>query len=139
MWAGFAQGGEILLTHSWYDGHLRVWHTGTGRELLSDPTFNRFAWDRGKEYDRAVRWREGRAEFWELVPGAECTMLPQGLHPGLGDISSMDVSPDGRLLAIGRGGGLELWDLVSRKHYLQPDLRYARLKFVPDGNLVTSG
>jgi hypothetical protein len=51
---------------------------------------------------------------------------------------SLDISPDGRLLAISRRKGLEVWDLVSERHWLEPGIQNGLIKFTQDGDLIVS-
>jgi anaphase-promoting complex subunit 4 len=77
-------------------------------------------------------------EVWEVVAAAEYSVLPQGLQSPLGAAHSLDISPDGRLLAISRSKGLEVWDLVSEHHWLETGIQNSLIKFTQNGDLIVS-
>jgi serine/threonine protein kinase/WD40 repeat protein len=135
----FIGGGDVLCTYSTVDGSMVLWHTGTGRELLADTTFNNFAPDQSPSGGKIFRLSLTHLEVFELATARECTSLSQGLNPSLQDVYALDISPDGRLLAISRGKGLELWDLASGRHWLETNIKSSLIKFTDNGDLIVSG
>jgi eukaryotic-like serine/threonine-protein kinase len=111
----FHPGGQLLASHSW-DGDLRLWEPGTGRPLLQLPLAVagrlRFS-DDGLRLGVAVHGEQ--AELLEVTPNREYRTLVSSGGIGRGAYSPSDISPDGRLLAVGTVVGMEpgarLWDL----------------------------
>jgi serine/threonine protein kinase/WD40 repeat protein/tetratricopeptide (TPR) repeat protein len=111
----FHPDGDMLASHGW-DARLILWQVSTGRRLLEMISIGalRFSPD--------GRWlqltRDGnKSELLEITPSREYRTLTcsegTGGHYDLGDIS-----PDGRLLAVGMAEGARLWDLVSGREVL---------------------
>jgi WD40 repeat protein len=77
----------------------------------------------------------------ELVPSPEYRTLISSLGAAQGDYYEGDISPDGRLLALGMQDGVRLWDLATNQEraFLPVDLTW-NVRFQPDGRgLYTSG
>jgi serine/threonine protein kinase/WD40 repeat protein len=105
--------GSLLASHSW-DGTLRLWDAATGRPLLQLPlaagALSRFSGD--------GRWLGGipsgeRTELLEVTPSREYRTIVSSAGVGQHTLGNCDVSPDGRLLAVGTDHGARLWDLRS--------------------------
>jgi WD40 repeat protein/tetratricopeptide (TPR) repeat protein len=100
-------GGDLLATAG--GDTTRLWDAWTGKELL---TSNGLASD----FSRDGRWL-GLGVFgadvgrWEVADGAECRLLYG--HPSGAAVVSLDVSPDGRLLASASSDGVRLWDAAT--------------------------
>jgi WD40 repeat protein/tetratricopeptide (TPR) repeat protein len=100
-------GGDLLATAG--GDTTRLWDAWTGKELL---TSNGLASD----FSRDGRWL-GLGVFgadvgrWEVAPAAECRLLYG--HPSGRAVVSLDMSPDGRLLASASGDGVRLWDAAT--------------------------
>lgn len=135
----FHPSGEILVTNSW-DGFTRIWDANSARLFLAWPggMGGSVSFDGrilGKIYDR------GQNRLVELVGDHEYQTLVSSLGPGKGELRDASISPDGRLLAIGMGDGVRIWDLQHYREaaYLDTGESPSPI-FTPDGKeLITSG
>jgi serine/threonine-protein kinase len=133
----FVAGGDQLLTYDTWSGNLYLWNTTGGRELLSERTFDYFVGDVSPTGQRLLLAKEGsHLRLWEVDSAPECSALPQGLYRTLGSPISTDISPDGRLLAIGRENGLDVWDLSDRRLVSLELARLCFARFAADGSLI---
>ncbi|HKB06514.1 MAG TPA: protein kinase [Gemmataceae bacterium] len=109
----FHPAGGLLASHSW-DGTLRLWDPSTGRPLLQLPlTISgrpRFSVD-GRWLAPALHGAE--TQLLEVTPSREYRTLVSSEGAGRGVYGLGDISPDGRLLAVGMDEGTRLWDLRS--------------------------
>jgi hypothetical protein len=106
--------GDLLASHSW-DGTLRLWHPSTGRQLLHLPYK---AESDSPQLSRDGQWlwaglHGERAALIELIPSREYRTLVSSFGSVAGTQTQADLSPDGRLLAVGTTNGASLWDLQS--------------------------
>jgi serine/threonine protein kinase/WD40 repeat protein/tetratricopeptide (TPR) repeat protein len=105
--------GGLLASHSW-DGTLRLWDPATGRPLLQLPLTvsdrPRFSPD-GRWLVPALHGEQAR--LLEVTPSREYRTLVSSGGAGQGTYGLGDLSPDGRLLAVGMDEGARLWDLRS--------------------------
>lgn len=80
----------------------------------------------------------GTVSVWDLAARKEMRRIKSATY----EFGCIGISPDGRMLALGRGP-IEIWDAVANRllHSLKlPEPTYlARLGFAPDGTLVSSG
>jgi WD40 repeat protein len=108
----FHPAGQLLASHSW-DGRVLLWQPSSGKQLLG---FTSLGAPQFSEDGQRLRlsWEDGsRAELLEVVPGLEYRTLVNSVGVGLGGYGLGDISPDGRLLAVGLDEGARVWDLVS--------------------------
>ena len=133
------------------DGYARVYDTGTGALLRRFPTstFNlggvAFA-----QHDRSLlTWSAGAIRLWSLATGA---LVRSFSDSSLGQLTALQVSPSGTMMATaagpGAGGAALLWSLdsVRPRHVLtRAGPRVASITlpqtvaFSPDGRLVAGG
>src|SRR5262249_33259220 len=111
----FHPGGGLLASHSW-DGVLRLWDPATGRSLLQVPlTIASPLRFRGEGGWLGAAHPGGQAELLEVPSSAAYRTLVSGAGTAKGASPPADISPDGRLLAVGAVEGMEpgvrLWDL----------------------------
>jgi WD40 repeat protein len=128
--------GELLASGSW-DGSLRLWHPGTGREVLQLATraFVDFSND-GRLLGMAYSGRHAR--FLEVTPSQEYRTLVSRLGADKGRYNQEDaVSPDGLLLAISMGDGVRLFHLPSGRELAV--LPGGRPSFPSNAELLISG
>lgn len=132
----FSRSGLLLASASasqvvqlWSPGRVRLLLTLAGagdvRQLQFSPDDRRLGF--------AIAGDEVR--FWELASGEERRSL---YDFDAGDLSAVDVHPDGRLLATAHFNGVTLWDLAqSRRLGYMPVGATAAVRFQPlSGDLV---
>ncbi|HEX2475091.1 MAG TPA: protein kinase, partial [Lacipirellulaceae bacterium] len=110
----FQPTGELLASHSW-DGTLRIWEPSTERQLLQLPFTTP---NERPQMSRDGRWiwaklHSEHPELLEVVPSLEYRTLVLTSGTGERGYTRADISPDGRLLAVGMDEGARLWDLHS--------------------------
>jgi serine/threonine protein kinase/WD40 repeat protein len=103
----FHPGGSLLASYSW-DGVLRLWDHATGRPLLQLP----LSVEGGARFSPDGRWLcaalDGeKAELLETTTSRVYRTLVSGADIGKGAYTPCDISPDGRLLAVGAVMGME--------------------------------
>ena len=133
----FVGSGDYLLTVNVWDFRLRMWHTGTGQEVLSDPTFPGFRSELmpdGRQLLLAAN-AEG-VSLWEVESAQVCTSLPHRLTPSTGWRKNASISPDGRWLLVSGSRGLELWDLRAAQLAGWLESGFANGVFASDGSIV---
>jgi serine/threonine protein kinase/WD40 repeat protein len=108
----FHADGSLLASGSW-DGVLGLWDPATGRQLMQLPltVVPRFS----STGQLGYTWQGGEhMQLLEVTPSREYRTIVSSLGAGKGSYQDGDISPDGRLLALGmRDPGDRLWDLSS--------------------------
>jgi WD40 repeat protein/tetratricopeptide (TPR) repeat protein len=122
--------GQLLASKSW-DGSVRLWEPGTGREVLqlNGSTFRsspRFSAD-GRHLACVADGTGGR--LLEVDPAHEYRTLVAHLEAGQGGYRTGDFSPDGRLLGVALEQGARLWDLDSGRELADFPGRTTNLAF----------
>jgi WD40 repeat protein len=104
--------------------------------MLAEPAFSRDGRWLG------IGWSGGtQVQLLEAVPGREYRTIVSRLGARTGRYYEGDISPDGRLLALGMGDGLRLWELSSgRELAFVAGGRVRCVTFFPEGDgLLTCG
>jgi WD40 repeat protein len=129
---------ETQLAGGSYDQRVRLWDLGTGRARVFDcdgyVSTVRFSPD-GKALVSGSS--DGTVRLWDLASGK-----PRSLTGHLGNVASLDFSPDGgRLLSAGgTDQTVRLWDLENGKYRVVHHYGTTLLaRFSADGKRVISG
>jgi len=136
----FSHRGDLLASGGW-DGMVRLWEVESGRQLANCRGNYQFclhfsADDRflGLAYED-----DGRLGKWQIAPGKELRVLSYDPEKTFG-LVGLDFSPDGQLLIVSNGKGLDLWDWSSLTKLATLPAGFCRwVSFCPDGSLLTTG
>jgi WD40 repeat protein len=109
----FHPGGDLLASHSW-DGRVLLWQPSTGRQLLGFTSLGAPQFSEDGRWLRLI-WEDGsRADLLEVTPSHGYRTLTSSAGAGQNSYGlGGDISPDGRLLAVGLAEGARVWDLDS--------------------------
>ncbi len=80
--------------------------------------------------------RAGDARLWESLPQLDPVTLNT---PFAFQVDSLSFSGDGKLLAVGSGSSLGLWDLEAGRLAEQQSSAIGPVTFAPDGKTIVSG
>jgi len=136
----FNQAGDMLACTSW-EGKLRLWNPQSGDQLLIGGLkaigHLRFSPD-GRHLPFSTP--EGHLSLREIAAGSEYRTIAIGSSEKAIPYFQPSIHRDGRLMAIGVGGGVGFWDIATGRelHFLAlPGINFAL--FEPDGSLLTNG
>ncbi len=131
----FHPSGTLLAKNGW-EGRLRLWDVGSGRERLAAPSDSHVQFSPD---GRLLVRRDGAMRPWQVEPGLEFTTLSFASDRAQ-NYGRPSVHRDGRLLAVGTDQGLILWDLARGVElgYL-PLGKSWHSAFDPSGDLITNG
>jgi serine/threonine protein kinase/WD40 repeat protein len=137
----FHPGGGLLASASW-EGVVRLWDPGTGRQLLPLPLDGDLRFSSTGDYLGYLWSGDGHVQLLEVAQSREYrTIVSSGGGDNFGAYQEGDISPDGRLLALGMGGaGDRLWELSSGRELATLPTGSICALFQPDGReLLTCG
>ncbi|MFO0888126.1 MAG: serine/threonine-protein kinase [Isosphaeraceae bacterium] len=135
------------LASSCGDGTVKVWDLATGAVMRTIPTGADFVYAVAFHPDGthlASTGADGKLKVWDLSDGREVFAEDGylGLHYPYGTACSVAFSSDGRRLASGKDGAVNLWDWEGRRllHTLPGhESRSISVAFSPDGRRLASG
>lgn len=145
----FNHRGDLLLSHGWA-GVLRLWDPDTGQQLLGAPataliaTCMNFSTDDRFLVGGALPPDTDRWQILEVADGRAYRTLAPRTNRGRDSYDiheAIAVSPDGRLVAVGKDDGFRVWDLASGRELIDvPDCGWVTtVSFLPGGAMLTSG
>jgi len=126
-----------------HDGAVRLWESATGKAIAKLEQISPWAHGVGFRPDGRIVLASGAGAISTWAP-AEAEPLSAG-GPGKISVLSVDVSPDGRTVAVGGASPPRvcLWDTAERKallHLAHPRIPYVRTaRFGPYGHVVAWG
>jgi serine/threonine protein kinase/WD40 repeat protein/Tfp pilus assembly protein PilF len=133
----FDHAGDLLASDGW-DATWRLWDFWTGRQIITMVNLD-------AKFTLDDHWMAGVASdqtptIWEVAKGRECWTLHCEQESEKGP-SSVDFSPDGRLLASAHSIGVRLWDLAGfREIALFGDKVCFAVAFHPNSrSVITAG
>jgi WD40 repeat protein len=133
----FLGDGDYLLTHNLWESNVRMWHTGTGEEVLDDPTFPHFQSELMPDGRHLLLAKdEAGIALWEVELASACASLPHELVLSVGWRTSASIDSEGRYLLIGGASGLQLWDLETMQLAARLESSNAFIRFATDGSIM---
>jgi len=133
--------GNDLLVSTGRDGTIRLWHLATASQEVVRAGCGIEQILQFSENDRMIAMTANFGDTLELteVVGREriCTVFPAALHNDRATlVSSLDYSPDGRLLGTASFNVINFWDAKLRRHVGSLPVEPAaetNLRFLSDG------
>jgi WD40 repeat protein len=113
----FHPNGKLLASHSW-EGRLLLWEPSSGRQLLGLTTVGVPQFSADGCWLR-LTWGGNQSELLEVAANREYRTLVSSAGVNRGGYDFGDISPDGRLLAVGLDDGARLWDLESGRELVK--------------------
>jgi WD40 repeat protein len=114
-----------------------MWHTGTGEEVLNDPTFPHFQSELMPDGRHLLLAKdEAGIALWEVEQAGACASLPHELVPSVGWRTSASIDPEGRHLLIGGWSGLQLWNLETMQLAARLESNHVFVRFATDGSIL---
>jgi eukaryotic-like serine/threonine-protein kinase len=122
-----------------------TWRLGSW-DVAADPAHPRLTWSRFTEDTRSPRAADGPIVALEAPgPGFRLRDLANAVSLGWTGAIDRDQyaagSPDGKLLAVGIGPRIVLWDIAAgrerARYELPPSPRFLAIRFTPDSRYVT--
>ena len=108
----FHAGGDLLASGSW-DGGVRLWEPSPGRLLMRLPFPGWLGFSReGGPWAGVISPSNHQAQLWGVVPSQEYHTFLNTFSEEDTVLRQGDVSPDGKLLALGATDGVRLWDVA---------------------------
>jgi serine/threonine protein kinase/WD40 repeat protein len=137
---GFHPDGELLASNSW-DYVLRLWHHGTGRQLMQIPMFGTSRISRDGRWLGVCAPDGEQAYLLEVMPAREYRTLVSSLGAGRGEFYEGGISPDDRLFALAMRDGVRIWDLHGGRElaFLALGLTWQAHFHQESGDLLTCG
>jgi WD40 repeat protein/serine/threonine protein kinase len=141
----FSRGGEFLAS-AVGDGTVQVWNCQTGAEVRvfrahAGSVYSVAFHPDGKHLASAGADRKARV--WDWATGHEVFNGPSGADHNRGTGCCVAFSPDGRRLAVGSDGAVNVWDWETSRLALPPLRGHAKkgisVTFSPDGRRLASG
>jgi signal transduction histidine kinase len=137
MYVEFNHRGDRLVSTA-QDGTTRIWDPESGRPLLS--THRGYGRRFSRDDQRLGFIKPGQGSgVWRLAPEREYRTFASARGEA-GRIWSLNISPDGKLLATMNGRGLQLWDMITGAELDFQPMNARSAIFLDEGRtLMTSG
>jgi serine/threonine protein kinase/WD40 repeat protein len=113
----FHPNGNLLASHSW-EGRLLLWQPSTGRQLLGLTTIGAPQFSADGRWLR-LTWDGNRSDLLEVASHLEYRTLVSSAGVNRGGYGLGDISPDGRLLAVGLDDGARVWNLDNGRELVR--------------------